>query len=118
MDFAKRGAKVILGCRDEARAKVAVEKIKKETHNDNVYYKLVNFASLSSVRKFAEEIIATEDCLHILINNAGIAGLKRDYTNDGIPSVFQINYLSHFLLTKLLLGKYFVIITFNDLSSE
>lgn len=105
LDFAKRGAKVILACRNEDRALEAVENIKNETHNNNVQYKIVNFGSFKSVRKFAKEILATEDRLDILVNNAGAAGMGPRLTEDGIPLVFQINYLSHFLLTHLLIGK-------------
>lgn len=105
IEFAKRGAKVILGCRNESKAQEAVHTIKKETNNPNVYYKIVNFASIASVRAFAKDILATEDRLDILVNNAGAAILGPKLSEDGISLVLQINYLSSFLLTNLLLGK-------------
>lgn len=106
MDFAKRGAKVILACRDESKAKEAVNKIKNETHNTDVIYKLVDLSSFKSVRQFAEHVNANEERLDILVNNAGAGGLGDKITEDGLPIVMQINYFSHFLLTNLLLGEY------------
>ncbi|GAH64731.1 unnamed protein product [marine sediment metagenome] len=41
--------------------------------------------------------------MHILINNAGVFNSKRILTEDGYESTFAVDYLSHFLLTKLLL---------------
>lgn len=105
IDFAKRGARVIVGCRNEKSAKEAVEKIKKETHNTNVIYKLIDLSSFKSVKKFAADIKSTEDRLDILVNNAAAAGLPDELTEDGCLVVMQINYFSHFLLTHLLLGK-------------
>ncbi|KAG5897812.1 hypothetical protein JTB14_011812 [Gonioctena quinquepunctata] len=103
LDFAKRGARVILACRDENRARLACEKIIKETNNTDVIYKLVDLASFSSVRKFAEDVNKNESHLDILVNNAGAGRLGDQRTEDDIPIVLQINYFSHFLLTNLLL---------------
>ena len=41
--------------------------------------------------------------MHVLINNAGIAPIKRSVTVDGIERVFAVNYQASFLLTSLLL---------------
>ena len=44
--------------------------------------------------------------LHLLVNNAGIGGAGNDARResaDGHELVFQVNYLSHFLLTRELL---------------
>ncbi|XP_057653422.1 retinol dehydrogenase 11-like isoform X1 [Diorhabda carinulata] len=103
LDFAKRGARVILACRDETKAKEAYNKIIAETNNSNVVYKLVDLTSFDSVRKFAHDINANEDRLDILVNNAGAGRLGNKTTVDGISITMQTNYFSHFLLTILLL---------------
>lgn len=103
--MAKRGAKVILACRNEDRAKDAQRRIIKESENHNVFYKLVNFSSLESVRAFAKDINETEDKIDILVNNAGAGGLGNHITNDGAEITLQVNHLSAFLLTHLLLGN-------------
>lgn len=66
-------------------------------------YKLDN-SSLNSVKEFAKKIKEDYDKIHILINNAGIMvpPIYKE-TEDGFEQQWAINYLSHFLLTSLLL---------------
>jgi len=103
LDFAKRGANLILACRNEKLGNEAVERIKAESENENVQLELLDLGSLASTRAFAERILAKWDRLDILVNNAGIAGGDYKLTPDGFESHFQVNYLSHFLLTRMLL---------------
>lgn len=104
-DIAKRGAKVILACRNEQRAKEAVQRIIKQTDNPNVSYRILDLGSLKSVRKFADEINKNEERLDILINNAGLQTVPeiKGLTEDGLQPTMQANYFGHFLLTHLLL---------------
>ena len=78
--------------------------IKKKSRNDAVELLVSDFASLDSVRSLAREFNERYDSLHVLVNNAGVARVMRSATVDGFETTFQINYLSHFLLTNLLLG--------------
>ncbi|KAJ3643173.1 hypothetical protein Zmor_025898 [Zophobas morio] len=103
-DFAKRGAKVILACRNISKAQEARRKIIEETHNHKIFVRVVDLASFDSVRGFAKEINKTEDRLDILVNNAGAIGLEHKRTVDGRPLLMQVNYFSSFLLTNLLLN--------------
>ncbi|XP_066140388.1 retinol dehydrogenase 11-like [Euwallacea fornicatus] len=102
-DFAKRGAKVILACRDEGRGSKAVEKIIKSTDNKNVFFKQLDLSSLESVRKFVEDINKSEKRLDILVNNAGVGTYGKEKSENGLLMLMQINYFSPFLLTYLLL---------------
>ena len=104
LDFAKRGARVILACRDEKKASNAAKDIISETGSDKVVVRVLDLASFESVRAFARVINETEERLDILVHNAGLGGSYR-LTKDGWESVFQVNYFSHFLLTMLLLEK-------------
>ncbi|KAI8437503.1 hypothetical protein MSG28_011817 [Choristoneura fumiferana] len=102
-DLALRGAKVILGCRDQGRGTAARDRIISATGNNNVVYKQLDLASFKSVIAFAADIRKTETALHILINNAGTGKLDNSLTEDNLPVEMQINYFGPFLLTNLLL---------------
>ncbi|KAJ7999686.1 hypothetical protein DPEC_G00196980 [Dallia pectoralis] len=103
LDFARRGARVIMACRSEARGRTALREIQELSGNANVHLRLVDTSSLASVRAFAEGILLEEKALHILINNAGASGLPRKITSDGLEVSFATNHLGPFLLTNLLL---------------
>lgn len=103
LDFARRGAKVILACRDEKTGKAAEERIIKKTANRNVFFKHLDLSSCRSIRQFTDEIIKSESRLDILVNNAGALLLPPNQTEDGFLLIMQTNYLGPFLLTQLLL---------------
>lgn len=102
LELAKRGAKVILGCRDNKRGLRAVERIKKRTKNTSVRHIYLDLASFQSIREFVDEFKKTEAKLDVLINNAGTSGIYQDFTEDGIVRDMQINHFGPFLLTLLL----------------
>nr|XP_045587756.1 retinol dehydrogenase 14-like [Procambarus clarkii] len=106
MDLVRRGARVILACRNLQKAcKVAAE-ISKAAGSGagDLIVRQLDTSDLASVRKFAEEILQTEKALHILINNAGIYGSeKRQMTREGLEVTMATNHYGHFLLTNLLL---------------
>ncbi|XP_078572349.1 retinol dehydrogenase 11-like [Branchiostoma floridae x Branchiostoma japonicum] len=101
-DLARRGARVILACRNEARAEAARAEIVKGSGNENVMTSKLDLASLSSVREFAQRLKEEESRLDILVNNAGMF-TEKSTTEDGFDTVLQVNHLGHFLLTNLLL---------------
>lgn len=105
IDLASRGAKVILACRDVMRAERAATDIMKKSNNQNIVVKIVDLASLDSIRKFADNINKSEPKIDILINNAGIMMCPYWKTQDGFEMQFGVNHLGHFLLTNLLLDK-------------
>ncbi|KAB0799021.1 hypothetical protein PPYR_07726 [Photinus pyralis] len=102
-DLAKRGARVILACRSRERAEAARRQIVRATHNQNVHVRIVDFASLKSVREFAKEINSSEERLDILVNNAGALIFEDDVTEDGLSKFMQVNHFGPFLLTELLI---------------
>jgi len=67
-----------------------------------------DFASLEAVRSLGEEILATHLRLDVLVANAGIwldPAAGRQESPDGHELHFQVNYLSHFLLTRMLVPR-------------
>ncbi|KAH1005176.1 hypothetical protein HUJ04_006206 [Dendroctonus ponderosae] len=105
LELAKRGARVLLACRDQERAELARAEIVKLTGNDSVIIKLVDFSSLASVEKCAKDIQENEPKIDILVNNAGVGGLIDKYTEDGLNICMQVNYFGPTLFTFLLLGE-------------
>lgn len=95
---------LILACRNLTKAQAAKEAITKETGNDSIETQLLDTSSLSSVRAFAQRIVASGQTIDVLINNAGIPSMgATGMTADGYELVFGTNYLGHFLLVQLLL---------------
>lgn len=103
-ELARRRARVILACRNMEKANRAAQEILDETEQ-KVVVKHLDLASFKSVREFAQDIVRTEARLDVLINNAGMIHDSNTVklTEDGYEVCLQSNYLSHFLLTVLLL---------------
>lgn len=87
------------------KAKKAQEEIIAETGNKNVFVKHLDLSSFASIQEFAQNILETEQHIHILINNAGVMWTPKMLTKDGFEMQFGTNHLGHFLLTNLLLEK-------------
>jgi nucleoside-diphosphate-sugar epimerase len=88
LDMARRGARVILACRDLTRANKAAEEIRKQTGNGNVLVESLDLASLDSIRKFSSRINSQEERIDILVNNAGIMACPQWKTKDGFEMQF------------------------------
>ncbi|XP_042270361.1 dehydrogenase/reductase SDR family member 13-like [Thunnus maccoyii] len=101
--LAKRGARVILACRNKQRGEAALMEVKRESGSNQVVFMQLDLGSLKSVRSFAETFLKTEPRLDILINNAGI--YLQGWTEDGLGMMFGVNHIGHFLLTNLLLDR-------------
>ncbi len=111
--------KVVLACRDPARAKQAVDRLNQEisrTHSSSsVEAMRLDLASLDSVQSFADEVgrrIKAEELspLHGLVCNAGVqsTGGQETFTADGFETTFGVNHLGHFLLVNLLEPRFTV----------
>ena len=102
LELGRKGAHVILACRDQGRGQGAVERMKAEVPDGDYELRLLDVASLESVRNFASE---APDTIDLLINNAGVMAPPYRKTVDGFESQFGTNYLGHFALTGLLLDR-------------
>lgn len=70
----------------------------------NVDYISCDLSDQKLVGELAENIKSRVNKLDVLINNAGVIYLKRKTDSNGIEKMFSVNYLSHYLLTRLLLN--------------
>eukprot|EP01132_Coremiostelium_polycephalum_P000435 gene435-550_t len=109
--LAKQNAHIIMACRNEKKAKEAVQEVKDYSNNQNIEYMLLDLLSLESVKNFAKLFKERNLPCHLLINNAGIMWLWENKTDNppitkcgaqSFNTQFLANYLSHFLLTQLL----------------
>ncbi|CAM9251822.1 unnamed protein product, partial [Lampetra fluviatilis] len=103
VDLARRGARVILACRSQARGELAARSVAAESGSPRVLYRQLDLSSLSSVREFVSRVMSEEERLDILVNNAGVSGLPHQITDDGLEVTYATNHLGPFLLTNLLL---------------
>lgn len=103
--LARHGVHVILACRNKQKAAEARDEIIAATGNPNIRCMKLDLSSFKSIRVFADEFLATGSPLHILINNAGVMGMKRRETEDGLEMQIGVNHFGHFLLTMLLLRR-------------
>jgi NAD(P)-dependent dehydrogenase (short-subunit alcohol dehydrogenase family) len=102
--LARRGAKLVLACRSEERARPVADAIGAETGAD-VDVVALDLASLASVRAAADALLDRLPAIHILINNGGLPGRRGAATADGFELAFGVNHMGHFLLTTLLLDR-------------
>ncbi len=105
--LAQRGWYVIMTGRNSQKLEHAANTIKQSITNDKggeVTVRLGDYADFGSVRNLAAELKA-EPKIDVLINNVGISISKHEVTKDGNDMMLQVNHLSHFLLTNLLLDK-------------
>ena len=101
--LAKRGARVVMVARNQARGEAARAEIVKESGITSVDLLLADLSSLESVRQLSREFQSRYSRLDVLVNNAGLFNQRRTSTVDGYENTFETNYLSSFLLTNLLL---------------
>jgi retinol dehydrogenase 12 len=102
--LAQRGAHVILTTRTLAKGQEVADALKSATGNENIEAHALELGNLAKVRQSAEALLARDLPLHVLINNAGIAG-PRGLTDDGFELHFGVNHLGPFLFTTLLLER-------------
>ena len=100
-ELARRGARVLLACRSEARGAGAGERLVAEVPGAEVQFARLDLGDLACVREFAAAY--PYDRLDLLVNNAGVMALPYGTTADGFETQFGTNHLGHFALTGLLL---------------
>jgi NAD(P)-dependent dehydrogenase (short-subunit alcohol dehydrogenase family) len=104
LKLARKGAHVILACRDRQRGEAALARLKTDSPGIHAELMQLDLASLASVREAAAKELAKHRPLHILINNAGVMNPpKRLETADGFELQFGTNVIGHFALTALMM---------------
>ncbi|CAH8645714.1 unnamed protein product [Schistosoma mattheei] len=126
-ELARRGATIIMACRNIERANkaktrllemygnnnrkseqidVACSQVKsslKPIESDQLIIEQLDLASLTSIREFVDRIKSKYNKIDFLINNAGLILQNYTTTEDGFEMTMGVNYFGPFLLTELLL---------------
>ncbi len=100
--LATQGGNVVLAARSEERMGPVLDGIRASRPPGSVQFLHLDLADLGSVRRAAEQLIAGGQSLDVLINNAGVAGI-RSLSADGFDVTYASNHIGPFLLTTLLL---------------
>jgi len=103
--LARRGARVVLACRNPERAETALASLRQESPEAEVEARRLDLASLASIQDFAKQLLDTHAALHGLLNNAGVMAIPYTKTADGFEMQLGTNHLGHFALTGLLLER-------------
>ena len=103
-ELARRGAQVFLACRSEERTQPVLDEIRAATPGAQVEWLPLDLGDFASVRNCAALFLQRGLPLHVLVNNAGLAG-ARGLTASGFEVAFGVNHMGHFLLTQLLLER-------------
>jgi len=102
--LAKRGYQLILAGRSAERTQPVIDEIMRLGAGKRPHFVPLALDDLDSVRDCVRRVLALHLPLHLLINNAGVAGLKGQ-TKQAYEMAFGVNHLGHFLLTQGLLNR-------------
>jgi NAD(P)-dependent dehydrogenase (short-subunit alcohol dehydrogenase family) len=103
LEFAKRGAQVVLVGRNKEKSERVLSDLKRESQNEELELLLGDMSKLADVRAVAAAFVKKHDRLDVLVNNAGAVFGDYKLSADGFEMTFALNHLGYFLLTKELL---------------
>ena len=103
-ELARQGMQVFLACRSREPTQRAIDEIRSAHPRALVEWLPLELSDFGSVRACARTFLDRGLPLHVLVNNAGLAG-ARGLTKSGFELAFGVNHMGHFLLTALLLER-------------
>ncbi|NDJ53468.1 MAG: SDR family oxidoreductase [Chloroflexi bacterium] len=102
--LAAMGAHILMVARNREKGEAARAGIIERSGNKRVDLLLADLGKLDDIRALAEQVMAKDIGLDVLINNAAIVPLTRELTKDGLERQFAVNHLAYLRLTLLLLN--------------
>ncbi|MCB2007024.1 MAG: SDR family oxidoreductase [Rhodoferax sp.] len=103
-ELARQGAHLFITCRDARTSQAALQRIREASGNPLVEALQMDLGDFASVRACAQAFLERDLPLHLLVNNAGLAG-QRGLTASGFELAFGVNHMGPFLFTQLLLDR-------------
>lgn len=104
-ELASLGARVVLVGRNQEKLDNAVDEIRRECGHDQLVAERADLSLMSDVRALADRILAREDEIHLLVNNAAVLPTEKTVTAEGLETAFATDLLSPWLLTRLLIPR-------------
>ncbi len=101
--LAQQGATVIAVGRNAQKGTAVAAQLRQATGNPAVEFIAADLSVQAQVRRLAQEIAGRHPRLDVLVNNAGSFFVQRRLSADGIEMTWALDYLSVYLLTRLLL---------------
>lgn len=102
LNLASRKWNIGITYRNSEKGKSTIEKLKKESGNENIAGFSCDLKSFQSIKECTSKIAESFPYIDVLINNAGTWETKFTQTPDGIEEMFMVNFLAPVYLTKLL----------------
>lgn len=100
--LASAGARVVVADINETASLEALAKLREAQPSVRIEFMKLDLGALDAVRAFAADFQSRYDRLDVLICNAGLMACPQGYTVDGHERQFGVNFLGHYLLTRLL----------------
>src|SRR5580704_12403830 len=99
--LAAHGAQVVGAARDLSKAQAATEQVRSQAaRGGSLQLVQLDLASLESVRRCADGLLAAGKPFDVIIANAGVMACPKGTTVDGFETQFGTNHLGHFVLVN------------------
>jgi NAD(P)-dependent dehydrogenase (short-subunit alcohol dehydrogenase family) len=99
--LATYGAEVVGAARNLSKAQDATELVRAQAaRGGSIHLVQLDLASLDSVRRCADGLLAAGKAFDVIIANAGVMACPRGTTIDGFETQFGTNHLGHFVLVN------------------
>lgn len=107
VSLARKGMRVVVVARGREKGEPAVAQVRERSGASpaRVTLETCEMGSLAEVRSLAQRLLAHNERIDLLINNAGLVAYDRRVTVDGFEQTFAVNHLAPYLLTRLLLDR-------------
>lgn len=80
-------------------------KLSRQSLSGDIRFLACDLSDQDDVRTLAQRLASDYPAIDVLLNNAGTLLVRRTLSNQGIEKTFAINYLSHYLLTRMLIDN-------------
>jgi retinol dehydrogenase-13 len=104
-EYASHGANLLVINRNKEKTLNLREDIQRD-FGVECNFMLADFAHISEVKKVGEDLANSDLNIDVFIHNAGVYLDERTISEDGLEMVFQVDYLSSFILNYILKDKF------------